>query len=270
MKVPDWILFTLILAVVLWALFSRQPDADVADPPPVLMNERVLLPEAGILDDEVLVQVGELTDGVGTAFALDRRGLWMTARHVVDGCSRVGLQVGNRQMLPVNKVETNTGADIAFLYTLRAPNPLEIAVRDDFQVGEEGYHIGYPQGRPGEATSRLLSRSRLLTRGRYRNNEGALAWAETGRTRSISGSLAGISGGPVFDSNGRVVGVTLAESVRRGRIYTTSPETISQALDQVSLTEIGSRTPPISTRNYGARADRLRAQLSVVKVVCRT
>jgi serine protease Do len=56
--------------------------------------------------------------------------------------------------------------------------------------------------------------------------EPVLAWAEQGRTSGLRGSLAGISGGPAFSANGQVIGVTIAESARRGRIYTAAPTSI--------------------------------------------
>ena len=41
---------------------------------------------------------------------------------------------------------------------------------------------------------------------------------------------APLSGAPALDAQGRVVGVTIAESPRRGRIYTTAPEVVNATL----------------------------------------
>jgi serine protease Do len=57
-----------------------------------------------------------------------------------------------------------------------------------------------------------------------------LVWAEVGRTDTLRGTLAGLSGAPALDSAGRVIGVTVAEAPRRGRIYTTAPETLKTVL----------------------------------------
>lgn len=271
MRIPDWIVFTLILAVVVWALFTgARDDADAPEPPPIAMEDLgPLLPDAKPYDDEVLVQVGEVMDGIGTAFALDGRGVWLTARHVVDGCQDVGLLYSGNRLLRVDEVKTDKHADLAILYTSFAPNALQIARRSDLRIGEPGFHIGYPQGKPGEATSRLLSRSRLISRGRYSVDEPVLAWAEMGRTRGIDGTLAGISGGPVFDRNGGVVGVTVAESPRRGRIYTAAPSSILALATENALQDGGSDLFDFSIENYFEVADRLREERSVVKVVCR-
>lgn len=270
MRIPDWIVLLLVLSVVLWALFSGGKEADAPEAPPDIFSEvGPLLPDPDQYDEQVLVQVGEISDGIGTAFALDTDGVWMTARHVVDGCESVGLAFGGGRVLPVSELRTSPESDIALLYTRRAPRMLKFTDRNDLRVGETGFHVGYPQGQPGEVTSRLLSRSKLVTRGRYRNEEPVLAWAEMGRTRGLNGTLAGISGGPVFDANGGVVGVTVAESPRRGRIYTTAPKSVSRVLSQNQLESGEGRALSIDLATYGREADRLRRELSVVKVICR-
>ena len=270
MRIPDWIVLLLVLSVVLWALFSGGKEADAPEAPPDIFSEvGPLLPDPDQYDEQVLVQVGEISDGIGTAFALDTDGVWMTARHAVDGCESVGLAFGGGRVLPVSELRTSPESDIALLYTRRAPRMLKFTDRNDLRVGETGFHVGYPQGQPGEVTSRLLSRSKLVTRGRYRNEEPVLAWAEMGRTRGLNGTLAGISGGPVFDANGGVVGVTVAESPRRGRIYTTAPKSVSRVLSQNQLESGEGRALSIDLATYGREADRLRRELSVVKVICR-
>ena len=270
MRIPDWIVLLLVLSVVLWALYSGDKNANAPEAPPeaVLKDAGPFLPGPGRYDDEVLVQLGDVTDGLGTAFSLDRRGLWMTARHVVDGCDQVGLIVGSGRMIEVHRIETPRGADLAILHTGRMPASLTVNTGEKLRVGEAGFHVGFPQGVPGEATSRLLSRSRLITRGRYRNEEPVLAWAEMGRTRGLEGTLAGISGGPVFNSAGEIIGVTVAESPRRGRIYTASPDSLQGMLEMTALQPEPGHGFPISIDNYGREADRLRAENAVVKVVC--
>ena len=95
------------------------------------------------------------------------------------------------------------------------------------------------------------------------------AWAEIGRTDGLEGSLAGLSGAPVLDGAGQVVGVTLAESPRRGRIYSAPRQAISAAL-AASGQKPAAFAPgqPVTTDNYGRAADGLRRDLSVAEVVC--
>ena len=278
MRIPDWLIYTLVLVVVLGTLFWRGGETPSSRPAPLEVAEvpdkpdaadGPPLPDADPFDERVLVQVGNAEDGIGTAFAINESGAWLTARHVVDGCSRVGLAVGDGRMVRVNEVKTSKTSDLALLVTDRAPAALPMHLDHDLRIGEAGYHVGFPQGRSGEAYSRLQARSKLVTRGRYTMEEPVLAWAEKERSEGIDGTLSGMSGGPVFDKEGAVVGVTVAESPRRGRIYTAAPISIRKFLDEQGLIAPGSDAHPIASSSYVREADRLRDERAVVKVLCR-
>lgn len=294
MRIPDWVVYAVVLAVIVGTLFSsgagdddpfRDPYPDAreearSDVPAPGFNTRPeivapnseagpVLPGSHPFDERVLVQVGDAEDGIGTAFAINEAGAWLTARHVVDGCTRVGLAVGNGRMVRVNEVHTSEDSDLALLVTDRAPVALQLDLDRDLRVGEPGYHVGFPQGMSGEAVSVLESRSNLVTRGRYAMEEPVLTWAEQERTDGIEGTLSGMSGGPVFDRDGAVIGVTVAESPRRGRIYSASPDSIRSFLDGQGLVAVGGDARPISATSYAAEADRLRDSRAVVKVLCR-
>jgi S1-C subfamily serine protease len=172
-------------------------------------------------------------------------------------------------MVRVNEVRTSDNTDLALLITDRAPVALKLDLDRELHQGEAGFHVGFPQGLSGEAYSALESRSNLVTRGRYAMEEPVLAWAEQGRSEGLEGTLSGMSGGPVFDRDGAVVGVTVAESPRRGRIYSASPDSIRRFLDSQGLIAPGIDARPISSASYAAEADRLRDSRAVVKVLCR-
>lgn len=280
MRIPDWLVYALVLVVIVTTLFYSEGERNsveesIAGSPeiaaPFPSEERLgpLLPETNPFDERVLVQVGEVEDGIGTAFSINQSGLWLTARHVVDGCQQVGLAIGNGRVLPVDTIVRSANSDLALLYTERAPRTVGVDFEKEMRVGEPGYHVGYPQGQSGEVSSRLLSRSRLVTRGRYSLEEGVLAWAETARPSNIRGTLAGMSGGPVFDADGSVVGVTVAESPRRGRIYTAAPRSITHFLNSQSAIAVGGEVVPLSAETYAREANRLRSERAVVKVICR-
>ena len=124
-------------------------------------------------------------------------------------------------------------------------------------------HVGFPQGRPGEAYSRLIGRETLIARGRYTVQEPVLAWAEIGRTSGLRGTLAGISGGPAIAANGQVIGVTVAESTRRGRIYTAAPASILRLLHVEHVDAEGAPAQRLTPQNYGEQSDGLRRSLAV-------
>jgi S1-C subfamily serine protease len=220
-------------------------------------------------DPAVLVEVGPVASGMGSAFAISPEGWWLTARHVVDGCERVGLIVSRGAAVPVQEVKRALFADLALLKTERAPTALALDTSERrFQIGQRAFHVGFPQGRPGEAYSRLIGRETLVARGRYDLEEPVLAWAEMGRTSGVRGSLAGISGGPALAANGQVIGVTVAESARRGRIYTAAPSSILRLLRVEQVQAEGAPAARLTPDNYGQQSDDLRRDLAVAQVVC--
>lgn len=299
MRIPDWVVYAVVLVVIVGTLFSsgsgdkdkswvfrdeavqsepafsgrgRTPaasDGDALVPRSSSDEEGLPLPDSDPFDERVLVQVGDAEDGIGTAFAINQSGAWLTARHVVDGCSRVGLAVGGGRMVKVDVVRTSPKTDLALLLTDRAPTSLPLALDRELRIGEPGYHVGFPQGRSGEAVSVLESRSNLVTRGRYAMEEPVLAWSEQERSNGIEGTLSGMSGGPVFDKDGAVIGVTVAESPRRNRIYTASPDSIRNFLEEQGLVAPGGEAHALSAASYSQEANRLRAERAVVKVLCR-
>jgi serine protease Do len=272
MRIPDWIVYILALGVVLFVFLPNDEDAMAPEAPPqeAVRGEGRPLPPPSAFDERILVQTDEPMDGTGSAFAMNQQGQWLTARHVVDGCDDIALEVQPGTLVPVRAQRLSEEADLAVLYTGRAPKGLPVDPNRELTIGTQGFHIGFPQGQPGEATSKLLSRSRLIIRGERRSEENVLAWAEQGRTRNLNGSLGGLSGGPVLSADGQVIGVTIAESPRRGRIYTTSPATLAKFLADVQVENTDASTPrPVTVANYGREADRLRRAISVVKVVCR-
>ena len=282
MRIPDWLVYTIVLVVIVGTLFARSGEDELGRPPshfeiaadtPASLGSDAsagpMLPAPDPFDERVLVQVGDAEDGIGTAFAINKSGAWLTARHVVDGCARVGLAVGDGRMVRVNEVRTSETSDLALLMTDRAPASLPLALDRELRVGEAGYHVGFPQGRSGEASSHLLARSKLVTNGRYKMEEPVLAWAEADRSEGIDGTLSGMSGGPVFDKDGAVIGVTVAESPRRGRIYTAAPDSISHFLEEQGLVAPGGEAHPLGSSSYVREADRLRDERAVVKVLCR-
>jgi len=267
--IPDWLLYIIVIAAVVFVLFRLDERANAPEALPESPEAGSFLPPPSIYDPEVLVEVGPVASGLGSAFAISEDGWWLTARHVVDACERVGLIVSRGAATPVDEVKVADFADLALLKTDRAPTALAIDTSERrFQVGQRAYHVGFPQGRPGEAYSRLIGRETLIARGRYEIEEPVLVWAELGRTSGLRGSLAGISGGPALAANGQVIGVTVAESARRGRIYTAAPSSILSLLRVEHVEAEGRPAPRMSPEEYGQQADDLRRNLAVAQVVC--
>lgn len=83
------------LRALLIAAVGRQERADAPPPPPpVAGGEGLPLGPASPFDPQVVVDVpGKAEPGVGTAFSVSDAGVWITARHVVDGCTQTAIVV---------------------------------------------------------------------------------------------------------------------------------------------------------------------------------
>lgn len=270
-RLPDWLVYVAVVAAILIAAVGRRERADAPPPPPpVPGQEGVPLGPSSPFDPAVVVEVpGKQKPGSGTAFSVADTGVWLTARHVVDGCGQTALVVAEGRGVAAT-VQIDPSGEAAVLTTEGGAPALPLLVGGrQLKRGDLGYHPGFPQGRPGEAVSRLLGRENLVVRGRGARTEPVLVWAEVGRTDTLKGTLAGLSGAPALDSAGRVIGVTVAESPRRGRIYTTAPETMLRAMRAAHRRPAGfAMGEPINVENYGRVADGLRRDLRVAQVVC--
>ena len=230
-----------------------------------------VLPQATARDPLFTIETGDKANSTGTAFAIRNDGIWITARHVIDGCDKVGLIVSPRRAIRVARILPHPRADMAMLWTHRKAPPLSIS-KDLLRVRQTGFHFGFPQAKPGQVTSSLLGRRNMRTTGRYRHTEPVVAWAERHRMPSTD-SLGGISGGPTLNAKGEIVGVTVASSVRRGRVFTTAPISMEQLLSQAKvkaagLPSAGLNTSP-SDSNFIDYGTAIRQQLTVAQVICR-
>lgn len=261
-KIPDWLIYGVILAIVFANSNTRSKHKETPSPPPELGPA---LPNVAPSDPNVIVEIDKPSSGIGTAFAIDNNGTWLTARHVVDSCDQVGLRIHGSKYTKVQVKSISTNSDTALLTSKWKRPPLARDFYNRRQIGEQGFFLGFPQGNPGEAAGTLIGRRRMLVRGRYRTTEAILAWSEIGRSKDLKGSLGGLSGGPAFDKDGEVIGLVAAESPRRGRVYTVAPSSLAkilQPLDKKATAE------PIGVSNYGRRADSYRRSRRIAQVVC--
>lgn len=267
---PDWVVYVLVLAALIGLSLGQRENADAppAPPPPDEM-EGALLGPVTPFDPSVTVNAPDIPfqPASGTAFSIADEGLWVTARHVVEGCRRPAIMVGGGRAVAAD-VRLAPRADIAVLQTAGGPQALPLATGQPLRKGQRAFHPGYPQGRAGEVASRLLGRETLKVRGRGQREEPVLAWAEVGRTDHLGGTLSGLSGAPALDRQGRAIGVTIAESPRRGRIYTTAPDTFGPAVRGLQAADEPLTGRQVNVDNYFLVADELRRDLRVAQVVC--
>lgn len=242
---------------------SRKTDEVSPIAPPPLGDA---LPGVTPFDLSIIVDVeAKAIDSMGTAFSIDENGNWMTARHVVDGCDRVGLLNGKLRAVKVDEIRVSKSSDTAILRTRWSRDPLPSDLTSDRRYNEMGYFFGFPQGRPGEVAASLLGRHQLITRGRYNTREAVYAWAEVSRTSGLTGTLGGLSGGPVLDADGEVFGVVAAEVPRRGRVFTVAPTSI---MDLMPAEYDRANGKSIDINSFGTEADSYRRERRIAQVVC--
>lgn len=272
LPLPDWLIYCSVIGVILIASLTRGEKANVPAGPDEHADTAAeeLLGPVTPFDPTIVVDAkeDEHRPQMGTAFSIADDGRWITARHVVEGCRQPALIIDKNRALAAD-VRLAAKTDMALLLTDGGPRALPLAGEEDLYKGQRAFHPGFPQGKPGEVATRLIGRETLHVRGRNPYEEPVLAWAEAGRTQGLDGTLSGLSGAPVMDRRGRVLGVTIAESPRRGRIYTTSPASFVAAVGAYRDTDTKDGLgQAVTTRNYGAVADQLRRDLRVAQVVC--
>lgn len=238
-----------VLAVVLlWLWFSgdRQDWGDTTlkveqfDP----RSPRRPMPDIG--ESFVIAEAGPQQDSQGTAFAVDRDGAWLTAQHVTHQCDRLGL-VADGGIEEVVDVVESAEADVAVIR--QGPQAdFALALTDEVPPeGSLGYHMGFPAGEPAVVVSRFIGATYAQRGGPGGLAEPIFAWAEEERFPNRDGELGGISGGPTFDRQGRVIGVNAASTPRRGRVLTTDPSAILRLVDASAVVDDQGQVTDLAT-----------------------
>jgi S1-C subfamily serine protease len=164
-------------------------------------------------------------------------------------------------------------ADLALLQTAPIATPSLPIASGEVGAGETGYSFGFPHGALGGFEGSLLGRSRMQFAGRLAGTTPVLAWAEARRFPDTLESLSGISGGPMLDEDGNVVGITVAASDRRGRTYSVAPEILRATWQEFGLSAPQARQAPASEVTVEPvslpdAAAALRQEDRIVETVC--
>lgn len=278
----DYFAAILLISLVLNSLFTggerRTPIAESPRrPPPAAVAPAPVpapvpqAPSPGLPVSRVEHKV-KTRSAAGTAFAVDDAGTWLTARHVVDGCDRVGIIYDHKarraQRATVRAVHAN--ADVAVLSGRVPGGSRSLALAAVLDGETEAFHVGYPKGRRAVLHSSYLGRWRLTGFGRFRNDEEVAVWGVISRFPEDLPGFGGISGGPVFSADGRVIGISVAGSDRRGRVIASLPKSFWQVLDTTG------QPPPqragdlrFTSADFRAVGERLLDDLRVARVYCK-
>ena len=142
------------------------------------------------------------TSALGSGFVIDPSGVIVTNNHVIDGADEISIVFANGETLDATLLGHDENTDLAVL-KVDSPHPLP-SVRfgdsDDLRVGDWVMAIGNPFGLGGSVTSGIVS---ALHRAIY-------ARGFTDFIQTDAAINKGNSGGPLFDMQGRVVGINTA------------------------------------------------------------
>jgi S1-C subfamily serine protease len=120
-RLPDWTVYIAVVAVLVVVSLGRRENADTATRPDdeaPSEAEGALLGPVTLFDPMVTVNNPDtpFQPASGTAFSIAGDGRWVTARHVVEGCRRPALVVGDRRAVGAD-VRLAEQADIALMMT---------------------------------------------------------------------------------------------------------------------------------------------------------
>lgn len=167
---------------------------------------------AAVAAEVVSIQV-EISSGtsLGSGFVLDGSGSVITNNHVIEGKdAKIQVTLQDGRIYDASVVGTDATSDIAVIKLKDAPadlKPVTFADSETVTVGDDVMAVGNPLGLSNTATVGVISAlERPVTA-----SEGGGASASVVVTNAIQIDAAinpGNSGGPLFDGEGKVIGIT--------------------------------------------------------------
>jgi serine protease Do len=139
---------------------------------------------------------------LGSGFVIDPRGVIVTNAHVVDDASTVRVVTYDQRDYRARVVGRDKRSDLAVLELDGASDlpTVSLGSSDDLRVGDPVFAIGNPFGLGSSVTAGILSAKE--------RNLGGGAYEEMLQTDAPINP--GNSGGPLFDDEGRVIGISTA------------------------------------------------------------
>ncbi|WP_341237558.1 trypsin-like peptidase domain-containing protein [uncultured Limnobacter sp.] len=147
-----------------------------------------------------------VAEGTGSGFIWDDAGHIVTNAHVVEGASRIRVQLDDSEPLPARLVGIAPSYDLAVIRLVNKPatlRPIPVGVSGDLLVGQSVFAIGNPFGLSKTLTAGIVSAlGRTLPVSNGREIPDVI--------QTDAAINPGNSGGPLLDSAGRLIGVNTA------------------------------------------------------------
>ena len=143
-----------------------------------------------------------MVSGLGTGFVIESDGLIVTNAHVVDGAETVKVTLEDGRKFDATVIGTDPSTDLALVRIAGVSDLPTVSFGDSdaLQVGEDVVAIGNPFGLGNSVTSGIISAlGRDIQSGPYDNF-----------IQTDAAINKGNSGGPLFSTDGKVVGINTA------------------------------------------------------------
>jgi len=141
--------------------------------------------------------------GLGSGFLISTDGKIMTAAHVVHLADRIVVRFADGEVVPARVVSSVPTADVALLQAERVPTGMPVAPladSDSLEVGDPVFVVGAPYGLTYSLSSGLVS-------ARHEPNRSYSGFVQAELLQTDAAINKGNSGGPMFNMQGKVVGV---------------------------------------------------------------
>jgi S1-C subfamily serine protease len=171
--------------------------------------------------------------GIGSGVLVDGEGHVVTAAHVVHTADRVVAEFLDGRRLEARVVSSNPELDLALLRLEDVPldvDPVELGDSSAVRVGQQVFVVGAPYGIGHSLSVGYISGRRAMQPGAPEHLHGV-----SGEMFQTDAAInQGNSGGPVFDLDGRVIGIVSNILTRSGGFdgigFAVTSDTVREAL----------------------------------------
>ncbi|HJQ44685.1 MAG TPA: trypsin-like peptidase domain-containing protein [Jatrophihabitantaceae bacterium] len=190
----------------------------------------------------------------GTGMVVTSDGEILTNNHVIDGATKITVTIASTgAQYTATVVGTDPTDDVAVLQLSGASGlaTANFGDSDTVDVGETVTGVGNAGGvggTPSSATGKVVALNQTLTAS---DGTGADAETLTGMIQSNAPIAAGDSGGPLYDTDGKVVGMDTAAETQRGVTTAAYSIPIDKALSLAAQIESGKASGTIHIGSTG-------------------
>jgi S1-C subfamily serine protease len=173
---------------------------------------------------------------LGSGFFITRDGVLVTNAHVVSGAARVLVRWRGQSGVALKILNFATRYDLVTVQTsFTSTPPVLLADSDTAAAGQDIIVLGSPQGLEGTVSSGIIGGLRTIGGVRYLQI-----------TAPIS---PGSSGGPVFNTQGRVIGISTATSAKGQNLNFALPANLLRDVPPATIAFAAAKPTPFDLRD---------------------